>query len=170
MIKNNIQNCPFCSPGSDREIVAETAIVYSVYDKYPVSKGHVLIIPKRHCDDYFELTTEEQSACWKMVNGLKVILTQKYHPDGYNIGINVNQAAGQTIPHVHIHLIPRYKGDVKEPEGGVRGVIPELRMYRPKKLNKPLKIDYISDLLENISDNRFEEIKKEVHGKESLLI
>jgi len=170
VIKNNIQNCPFCSPGSDREIVAETAIVYSVYDKYPVSKGHVLIIPKRHCDDYFELTTEEQSACWKMVNGLKVILTQKYHPDGYNIGINVNQAAGQTIPHVHIHLIPRYKGDVKEPEGGVRGVIPELRMYRPKKLNKPLKIDYISDLLENISDNRFEEIKKEVHGKESLLI
>jgi len=67
-----------------------------------------------------------------MVNELKEILTEKYHPDGFNIGINVNDAAGQTIPHVHIHLIPRYKGDVREPEGGVRGVIPEKRVYRTK--------------------------------------
>ncbi len=64
-----------------------------------------------------------------MVNDLKIILTEKYHPDGFNIGINVSEAAGQTIPHVHIHLIPRYKGDVKEPEGGVRGVIPKKRKY-----------------------------------------
>ncbi|HQB28608.1 MAG TPA: HIT family protein [Paludibacter sp.] len=162
--------CPFCNPEYGREIILGNELCYCVYDGFPVSKGHALIITKRHCADYFELNTEEQSACWNMVNALKDILTQKYHPDGYNIGININEAAGQTIPHVHIHLILRYKGDVEEPEGGVRGVIPEKRLYRPKKWNKPLKIDNIRELLENISDKRFEEIKEEVHGKESLLI
>jgi diadenosine tetraphosphate (Ap4A) HIT family hydrolase len=68
-----------------------------------------------------------------MVNTVKQILTQKFNPDGFNVGINVNEAAGQTIPHTHIHLIPRYKGDVEEPEGGVRGVIPEKRKYNCNK-------------------------------------
>ncbi|MFZ4059451.1 MAG: HIT family protein, partial [Ferruginibacter sp.] len=85
--------------------------------------------PKKHCADYFQLTFREQSACWFMLNKVKEILSLKLNPDGYNIGININEYAGQTIPHVHIHLIPRYKGDVKEPRGGVRGVIPGKRNY-----------------------------------------
>lgn len=129
-MKNKLSNCPFCKPDSDRVVIIENRTVYSRYDKFPVSKGHAIIIPKRHCSDYFELTSEEQISCWEMVNDLKIILTEKYHPDGFNIGINVSEAAGQTIPHVHIHLIPRYKGDVKEPEGGVRGVIPHKKSYK----------------------------------------
>jgi diadenosine tetraphosphate (Ap4A) HIT family hydrolase len=124
--------CPFCNLGPDREIIAESELMYSFYDKFPVSLGHALIVPKRHCADYFELTLEEQSDCWKMVNSLKNELMKRYNPDGFNVGINVNEAAGQTIPHAHIHLIPRYKGDVKDPEGGVRGVIPAKRLYLKK--------------------------------------
>lgn len=124
--------CPFCKPESGREIILKNELCYCVYDKYPVSKCHALIIPKRHCADYFELTSKEQTACWEMVNELKAILDKKSHPDGFNIGININEVAGQTIPHVHIHLIPRYAGDVAEPEGGVRGVIPDKKKYRKK--------------------------------------
>ena len=122
--------CPFCNLDPTREIISESTLTFAIYDKYPVNTGHTLIIPRRHCSSYFELTDEEQISCWQMVNELKTVLTKKYNPDGFNIGININQAAGQTIPHVHIHLIPRFKGDIPEPEGGVRGVIPEKRMYR----------------------------------------
>lgn len=123
-------DCPFCNPDSNRELIIESATAYAILDKYPVSIGHALIIPKRHCSDYFELTFKEQSACWFILNKAKEILEKKLNPDGFNIGINVNNSAGQTIPHVHIHLIPRFVGDVKEPEGGVRGVIPEKRKYQ----------------------------------------
>lgn len=122
--------CPFCNIDSQRELIVESPNAFSVYDRFPVSKGHALIVPKRHCPDYFELTPDEQTDCWGMVNTVKQILVQKYNPDGFNIGINVNAVAGQTIPHVHIHLIPRYRGDIKDPEGGVRGVIPEKRNYK----------------------------------------
>lgn len=124
--------CPFCNLDSQRELIIESPDAYSIYDRFPVSNGHALIIPKRHCSDYFELSVEEQSACWSMVNAVKEILVQKYDPDGFNIGINVNKPAGQTVLHVHIHLIPRYKGDVKDPEGGVRGVIPEKKNYKSR--------------------------------------
>ncbi len=122
-------NCPFCAPDRDSELVMESATVYAIYDKFPVSRGHVLIIPKRHCPDYFQLTFKEQSACWFMLNKVKEMILQQYHPDGFNIGVNVNPVAGQTIDHVHIHLIPRYHGDVEDPVGGVRGVIPARRKY-----------------------------------------
>lgn len=127
---NESSYCPFCKPEFSREIILENELCYCVYDKYPVSKGHVLIIPKRHSSNYFELTPAEQTVCWAMVNEIKQILDNKYHPDGFNIGINVSEAAGQTVPHVHIHLIPRYAGDVYEPEGGVRGVIPDKKSYK----------------------------------------
>jgi len=127
--KEEKSDCIFCSPDSELEIILESATTYSIYDKYPVSNGHTLIIPKRHCANYFDLTFREQSACWFMVNAVKNILQNKYNPDGFNIGINVNFASGQTIPHVHIHIIPRYSGDVSDPEGGVRGVIPANRKY-----------------------------------------
>lgn len=121
--------CPFCNPEKEREIVLESATAYAILDKYPVNAGHTLIIPKRHCYDYFELSFKEQSACWYMLNKAKEILQEKFNPDGFNVGININETAGQTIPHVHIHLIPRYKGDVSEPKGGIRGVIPDKKNY-----------------------------------------
>ncbi len=107
----------------------ESDSAYAIYDKFPVSRGHILIIPKRHCADYFDLDFSEQSACWVLLNEVKEIIENKFHPDGFNIGININESAGQTIWHAHIHLIPRYLGDVVEPRGGVRGVIPEKREY-----------------------------------------
>lgn len=121
--------CPFCNPDSERELIVESATAYAMFDKFPVSNGHALIIPKKHCADYFDLTFREQSACMFMLNTVKEILKKKFNPDGFNVGINVSEAAGQTVPHVHIHLIPRFKGDVKEPTGGVRGVIPEKKNY-----------------------------------------
>ncbi len=123
------KECPFCNPESDRELIVESATAFAIFDKFPVNKGHALIIPKRHCSNYFELTFKEQSACFFMLNKVKEILTDELNIDGFNIGINIGEKAGQTIHHVHIHLIPRYDGDVKEPRGGVRGVIPNKQKY-----------------------------------------
>lgn len=123
------KDCPFCNPEPERELILESATAYAIYDKFPINKGHTLIIPKRHCADYFSLTFKEQSACWYILNTTKKVLEEKFNPHGYNVGININEPAGQTIPHVHIHLIPRYKGDVEIPEGGVRGVIPKKCIY-----------------------------------------
>lgn len=122
-----MKECPFCS--MDREVLVSNKQAYAVYDKYPVSEGHVLVISSRHVADYFELQPEEKSAMWSLVDEVKELLEKKYHPDGYNVGFNVNHAAGQTIFHLHIHVIPRYEGDIKDPTGGVRGVIPEKRIY-----------------------------------------
>jgi len=122
-------DCPFCSPDSERELIVESATAYSIFDKFPVSNGHALIIPKKHCADYFDLTFKEQSACWFMLNEVKAILDKRFNPEGFNVGININETAGQTVHHAHIHLIPRYKGDVWNPRGGVRGVIPDKRNY-----------------------------------------
>ena len=126
--KENI-DCVFCNPDSERELILESATTYAMYDKFPVSNGHALIIPKRHCANYFDLSFKEQSACWYILNKVKKIVTEKFKPDGFNIGINVNSQAGQTVPHVHIHLIPRFKGDVPNPTGGVRNIIPEKGDY-----------------------------------------
>lgn len=122
-------SCIFCNPDSERELIVESAMAYSIFDKYPVNKGHALIIPKKHVANYFELSFKEQSACWFMLNKVKEIVSEKFKPNGFNIGINVGETAGQTIHHVHIHLIPRYNGDVEEPKGGVRGVIPNKQKY-----------------------------------------
>jgi diadenosine tetraphosphate (Ap4A) HIT family hydrolase len=121
--------CPFCKPEAERELIVESATAYAIYDKFPVNPGHALIIPKRHVLQYFELSFKEQSACWFMLNKVKEIIQNRFNPNGFNVGINIGETAGQTISHVHIHLIPRYDGDVKEPKGGVRGVIPEKREY-----------------------------------------
>jgi diadenosine tetraphosphate (Ap4A) HIT family hydrolase len=99
------------------------------FDGFPVNPGHVLVIPKRHVANYFELTTEEVLAIRDLLQRMKTEVDAKFHPDGYNIGVNVGADAGQSIFHVHVHLIPRYKGDVKNPRGGVRGVIPAKQSY-----------------------------------------
>ena len=121
--------CPFCSLGTDVDIVCETQTCVAFYDKYPVSPGHTLIVPKRHVSSYFDLSPQERQDMDTMLQYVKQILDKRYHPDGYNIGINVNEAAGQTVFHVHMHLIPRYHGDVPNPKGGVRGVIPDRQKY-----------------------------------------
>lgn len=128
-IKRSESDCPFCNPDSASELIVESATAYAIFDKYPVSEGHALIIPKRHCESYFDLTFKEQAACVFMLNKVKEIVSERFKPDGFNVGINVGEMAGQTVHHVHIHLIPRYKGDVDDPKGGVRGVIPSKKLY-----------------------------------------
>lgn len=123
------KECPFCNPDSERELILETATIYAIYDKFPVNQGHALIIPKRHIANYFELSIKEQYAYLLVLNKVKEIVTKRFQPDGFNIGVNIGEHAGQTIPHVHIHLIPRYQGDVANPRGGVRGVIPSKKDY-----------------------------------------
>ena len=120
---------PFLIGDETRELIVETATVFSFYDKFPVSNGHCLIVPKRLVSNYFDLTLKEQTACWIVANKVKAILQEKYNPDGFNIGININTEAGQTIWHSHIHVIPRYNGDVENPRGGIRGVIPSKKEY-----------------------------------------
>lgn len=122
--------CMFCEIFKNQKfVVYENAFVFAILDEYPVSKGHVLIIPKRHVKDYFELSIEEKQAIDESIAWLKERLDSMYHPDGYNIGINNGEAAGQTVMHAHVHLIPRYHGDMKDPRGGIRGVIPEKQKY-----------------------------------------
>ncbi|OIJ20956.1 diadenosine tetraphosphate hydrolase [Anaerobacillus alkalidiazotrophicus] len=118
--------CPFCNP---KNIVFENDLAFAIFDIFPVNKGHLLIIPKRHVSDFFDTTLEERAAINQLLEDGKALLAEKYQPDGYNIGINCGETAGQTIFHVHVHLIPRYKGDMENPRGGVRGVIPEKRIY-----------------------------------------
>ena len=122
-----MSDCIFCNMFEDR--IYESELLYAMYDKYPVSKGHVLIIPKEHIKTFFDadvlLRKDINTALFK----IKDMLDEKYNPDGYNIGINNGEVAGQTIFHLHIHLIPRYKGDVDDPTGGVRGVIPSKQKY-----------------------------------------
>jgi len=124
---NENKPCPFCNV--EREIILESEMSFAIYDGYPVNEGHVLIIPKRHTANYFDLSLEEQKGCIELLNLVKGIVQEKYNPAGFNVGININEAAGQTVPHVHIHLIPRYEGDVEEPRGGVRGVVPGKKSY-----------------------------------------
>jgi len=124
-----MEYCPFCAADKEREIIASTPSSVAFYDGFPVSPGHVLIVPRRHVASFFDLTTEEQNDLFALANQVKVLLETKFHPDGYNLGINVGDAAGQSIHHVHLHLIPRYRGDVSNPRGGVRGVIPAKQNY-----------------------------------------
>jgi len=112
------------SPFYEKEKIVENEHAFAVYDKYPVSEGHSLVVPKREVDDLFELEQEEYLACFKLVKQVRKILIDVYQPQGFNIGINNSPVAGQTVPHAHIHVIPRYEGDVDNPRGGVRNIIP----------------------------------------------
>ena len=122
-------NCPFCKVESEREIIASSLLSVAFYDGFPVSPGHALIIPKRHVSSFFDLSKEERQDLLNLADSVKRILEERYHPDGYNIGINVGAAAGQSILEVHMQLVPRYQGDVPSPRGGVTGVIPTKQNY-----------------------------------------
>ena len=119
--------CPFCK--TDEDILFSNSLVFALFDNYPVSKGHILLITKRHFDNYFDATEDELKAIEDILKQAKEFIDNKFNPDGYNIGINCGEVAGQSIMHLHIHLIPRYKGDMENPLGGVRGVIPEKQKY-----------------------------------------
>jgi diadenosine tetraphosphate (Ap4A) HIT family hydrolase len=113
--------CLFCTA---RDVTRDNALAYAARDTYPVSPGHTLIIPRRHVADFFELTPEELAACMELVIAEQRAIAVELKPDGYNVGVNVGRAGGQSIRHVHIHLIPRYAGDHHRPQGGVRQILP----------------------------------------------
>ncbi|TKS57085.1 HIT family protein [Mesohalobacter halotolerans] len=127
--QNKADVSPFFERLEPKEQVGELASCFAFKDKYPVSKGHSLVIPKRVVSSYFDLTFKEQSACWFLVNLVKAELQKTHQADGFNIGINSGIAAGQTVMHCHIHIIPRYQGDIKNPRGGIRGIIPKKKDY-----------------------------------------
>lgn len=119
-----MSSCPFCDIPKDR-VIAENGPCVAVRDHYPVSPGHSLIIPRRHIASFREMAAEEWGAVHSLAEELaKRLQAEDPSVQGFNLGINDGRAAGQTIPHVHIHLIPRRSGDVRKPRGGVRGVIP----------------------------------------------
>jgi len=120
--------CLFCNSPADR-IFYRDDLVIGLWDGFPVSPGHALLIPKRHAATWFDATLQEQWALTAGVDVAKDLIEKQHQPDGYNIGMNCGDAAGQTIFHLHVHLIPRYRGDVSDPRGGVRHVIPAKANY-----------------------------------------
>ena len=127
-----MEGCAFCDI---EKRIDESRIIYqdstwiAILDGYPVSEGHTLLIPKRHCETYFDLNYLELESLGVTIGVVKRLLDTKYHPNGYNVGVNCGEAAGQTIMHCHVHIIPRYNGDCENPRGGVRGVIPNRMSY-----------------------------------------
>jgi diadenosine tetraphosphate (Ap4A) HIT family hydrolase len=121
--------CRFCISKPGRRTMIRGQYGFAAWDRHPASDGHFLVIPYRHFASYFDIEDDEREELWSLVSKGKEMVEEKFHPDGYNIGINVGKWAGQTIPHLHIHVIPRYRGDVENPKGGVRGVIPDKKLY-----------------------------------------
>lgn len=121
-------SCVFCSLPPER-IVDANDLAMVIRDGFPVSPGHTLIIPKRHAASFFEVTEAERTAMLALLDKARLVLDEEFGPAGYNIGINDGAAAGQTVPHLHMHLIPRFSGDLPDPRGGVRWVIPAKADY-----------------------------------------
>ena len=113
-------DCELCVPA---RVVAENAAAYARYDSNSLAPGHVIVVPRRHVADFFEMTAAEQAAVLELLNTARRLVQEKHSPDGYNVGVNIGKAAGQSRMHVHVHLIPRRKGDVPDPSGGVRCVL-----------------------------------------------
>ena len=120
--------CIFCNINKS-EILFENELAIAFFDAMPVSKGHTLIIPKRHSENYFELAKEEIAAMFELSIKVKKYLDNLYHPDGFNVGFNVKEAGGQSVMHTHMHVIPRYKGDAPNPRGGIRKIVKEKQPF-----------------------------------------
>jgi diadenosine tetraphosphate (Ap4A) HIT family hydrolase len=125
-------DCPFCGVAAREDVLADR-LAFARRDGYPVSKGHTLIIPRRHVRSFFDCVDDERQAMLSLLDRAKALLDQQYHPDGYNIGINDGAAAGQTVMHLHIHLISRYVGDCADARGGVRWIFPDKAAYWRKE-------------------------------------
>jgi len=144
LVCEKLDDCLFCDlqENDDKNKVLENDLAYAMLDKHPVTEGHTLIIPKRHIETYFEMTEEENNAVFELVKIRRKQLKEEDSTiSGFNVGINNGVSAGQTVMHCHIHLIPRRKGDVSEPEGGVRGVLPSKQKY-PIDRNENKTIEY----------------------------
>lgn len=122
--------CPFCSLPSER-IVSRTAHIVAIRDDFPITPGHTLLIPRRHVTSLFGLTMVEWVELGQLLTEVRTALLAEYQPDGFNIGINEGTAAGQTVMHLHLHLIPRYHGDQPDPRGGIRWIFPDKARYWP---------------------------------------
>jgi diadenosine tetraphosphate (Ap4A) HIT family hydrolase len=120
--------CAFCNLPPGR-VIAENDRAFAIRDGYPVSPGHTLLIPRRHTGSFFDLSEQERGDVLALLDSAKLALDKEYQPQGYNIGINDGPVAGQTVPHLHVHLIPRFAGDLPDPRGGVRWIIPAKADY-----------------------------------------
>jgi diadenosine tetraphosphate (Ap4A) HIT family hydrolase len=121
--------CPLCAAAERRDILAGNDHAVAISDSYPVNPGHALIVSRRHVADLFDLSAEEQAGLWALLPIVRRMLDKVHSPAGYNVGVNVGAAAGQTVGHVHVHVIPRYSGDAADPRGGVRWVLPGRANY-----------------------------------------
>jgi len=121
-------NCPFCEVEESR-VILESDIGLVIRDAFPISPGHTLVIPKKHMPSFFELERADRDGLLDLLEKAKLNLDREYNPQSYNVGINDGPAAGQTIPHLHIHIIPRYRGDCEDPRGGVRWINPDKAKY-----------------------------------------
>jgi diadenosine tetraphosphate (Ap4A) HIT family hydrolase len=133
MSESRLDSCPFCAISEER-VVEAIDHAFAVLDAYPVSNGHTLIVAQRHVVDVFGLEIQELAAIARLIRSARERIDREYQPDGYNIGVNAGRAAGQTVMHVHFHIIPRYFGDSPDPAGGVRNVIPGKGRYTANDL------------------------------------
>lgn len=125
-----MEDCLFCKWKEDKEkIVLENEFAFARFDEFAVSKGHLLFMTKRHVKDFFKTNIQERQAIFELIDKAKKLIDERFQPTGYNIGMNCGQSAGQSVMHIHVHLIPRYDGDVENPRGGIRGVIPQKQNY-----------------------------------------
>lgn len=123
-----MNQCPFCAHGRGRESI-QTEHAVAFLDGFPIADGHTLVIPRRHVASLYELVAVEQNAVWELVSQVREQLIARLAPDGFNIGLNDGFAAGQTVMHAHVHIIPRWKGDAPDPRGGIRWVLPAKAAY-----------------------------------------
>ena len=121
--------CAMCEHANGDELVASNALAAAFADGFPLTRGHTLIVPRRHEPDFLALSSVEQAAIWALVAEVCSHIGTGGRPDGYNIGVNIGEAAGQTVGHAHLHVIPRYRGDVEDPRGGIRWIIPGRARY-----------------------------------------
>ena len=138
--------CFFCDiqSSTDDKRITETDSFFSRFDDFPVSPGHAAIVPKKHVGSFFQLTKPELQELYDLLRQTKLLIDREHHPDGYNVGLNEGTAAGQTIAHVHVHLIPRYAGDVADPRGGIRNIIPMAGDYH-KEAEKIGRGEYLNE-------------------------
>jgi len=121
--------CPFCDRLSTGSLTAQSPAAAAFPDAFPVSPGHTLVVPRRHAASIYALDAAEQADLWHLVAQIRGQLVRDLRPDGFNIGVNDGALAGQTIEHAHVHVIPRWKGDVPDPRGGIRWVLPDKAPY-----------------------------------------
>ena len=124
----SVRECPFCQPAADR-VFHKGEFILGLWDGFPVSPGHALLVPRRHVATWEDASPEERNALSESIVHAQAEIRKSHQPDGFNIGLNQGLAGGQTVPHLHLHVIPRYAGDVADPRGGVRWVVPERADY-----------------------------------------